>query len=320
MLTVKKFGGSSLADVNKIKKAANTVLAAQNRGEKVAVVVSAMGDETDRLIDLARRIDPEVPPRELDALMATGEARSAALFAVALNAVGARAMSFAGWQGGMFTDSGHGDAHLELTFPGRIAAALHEGIIPVLTGFQGVDIRGDITTLGRGGSDTSAAALAAALGADMCEIYTDVDGVYTADPRLVPTAHRLNVIDAADMLGLSRAGSQVLHERSVELAIKKDVPLCVLSAVGGTGGTRVCKPGSIPRPPFAGVTRDAEGAFVTLVGRDCRSNTLPELACMLTDAGVHVRGGRMGEGYASVRVDPRQLIYALNKLHEYVFE
>lgn len=320
MLTVKKFGGSSLADTNKLENAAKTVLAARDRGEATAVVVSAMGDETDRLISLARRLEDAPSARELDALMATGEARSAALLAIALNAAGARAVSFAGWQGGMYTDSAHGDARLELTFPGRLAAALHEGYIPVLTGFQGIDIHGDVTTLGRGGSDTSAVALAAALGADVCEIYTDVDGVYTADPRLVPTARRHEAIDPADMLRLARAGSQVLHARSVELAIEKAVPLRVLAAGGGEDGTWVRPIDPAARPAFAGVTRDAEGAFVTLVGRDCRSHTLPELAAMLTDAGVHVRGGRMGEGYASVRVDADQLTFALNKLHEYVFE
>lgn len=320
MLIVQKFGGSSLADVQRIKNAAKTVLAAHGAGHDVLVVVSAMGEETDSLVALAHELDAKPSPRELDALMSTGEGRSAALMAITLNGMGARAASFAGWQSGMFTDTEHGNAKLELTFPGRIAAALHDGVIPVAAGFQGVDIHGDITTLGRGGSDTSAAALADALGADRCEIYTDVSGIFTADPRLVPNAVRVAEIDPADMLLLARAGSQVLHARCVELAMERGVPLHILSSAGESGSSVVKALDAAHRPPFAGVTRDEESSFVTLVGRDCRSHTLPELAAMLTEAGVHVRGGRMGEGYAALRVDREQLIFALNKMHEYIFE
>ena len=320
MLTVKKFGGSSLADAEKLRRAADTVLSARHRGQNVAVVVSAMGDTTDELIALAHELNPDADARELDALMSTGENQSAALLAIALERAGARAISLAGWQAGVYTDDSHGGAALELTFPSRAAAAIKDGIIPVVAGFQGVDIHGDVTTLGRGGSDTSAVALAAALGADRCEIYTDVNGVYTADPRLVPGARRVNEIDFRDMLLLARAGSQVLHPDSVELAMRSGVELLVLSSAGEPGRTAVHMLDGARRPDFAGVTRSAEDQTVTLVGAGCRSHTLPELASALSAADIRVRGGRMGEGYASVRVDAEQLIFALQTLHRYVFE
>ncbi len=320
MLIVQKFGGSSLADAEKLRRAAKTVLDARHRGHDVAVVVSAMGDTTDELIRLARELNPAPDARELDALMSTGENQSAALLSVALGSMGARSVSLAGWQAGMYTDGSHGGAALALTFPSRAAAALKDGVIPVIAGFQGVDIHGDVTTLGRGGSDTSAVALAAALGAERCEIYTDVNGVYTADPRLVPGARRVNEIDFGDMLLLARAGSQVLHPGSVELAMKNNVELLVLSSAGEPGRTAVHRLDAARRPDFAGVTRSAEDSTVTLVGAACRSHTLPEIAAALSAANVRVRGGRMGAGYAGVKVDAEQLILALQTLHRYVFE
>ncbi len=320
MLIVQKFGGSSLADAEKLRRAAKTVLDARHRGHDVAVVVSAMGDTTDELIRLARELNPAPDARELDALMSTGENQSAALLSVALGSMGARSVSLAGWQAGMYTDGSHGGAALALTFPSRAAAALKDGVIPVIAGFQGVDIHGDVTTLGRGGSDTSAVALAAALGAERCEIYTDVNGVYTADPRLVPGARRVNEIDFGDMLLLARAGSQVLHPGSVELAMKNNVELLVLSSAGEPGRTAVHRLDAARRPDFAGVTRSAEDSTVTLVGAACRSHTLPEIAAALSAADIRVRGGRMGAGYAGVKVDAEQLILALQTLHRYVFE
>ena len=320
MLIVQKFGGSSLADAEKLRRAAKTVLDARHRGHDVAVVVSAMGDTTDELIRLARELNPAPDARELDALMSTGENQSAALLSVALGSMGARSVSLAGWQAGMYTDGSHGGAALALTFPSRAAAALKDGVIPVIAGFQGVDIHGDVTTLGRGGSDTSAVALAAALGAERCEIYTDVNGVYTADPRLVAGARRVNEIDFGDMLLLARAGSQVLHPGSVELAMKNDVELLVLSSAGEPGRTAVHRLDAARRPDFAGVTRSAEDSTVTLVGAACRSHTLPEIAAALSAADIRVRGGRMGAGYAGVKVDAEQLILALQTLHRYVFE
>lgn len=320
MLTVQKFGGSSLADAEKLRRAAKIILDARHRGHDVAVVVSAMGGTTDTLIELAHELDGAPDARELDALMSTGENQSAALLSIALGRMGARSVSLAGWQAGMYTDGSHGAAAIELCFPSRAAAALRDGVIPVIAGFQGMDIHGDVTTLGRGGSDTSAVALAAALGADRCEIYTDVNGVYTADPRLVPTARRVNEIDFGDMLLLARAGSQVLHPGCVELAMKNNLELLVLSSAGEPGRTAVHRLDAARRPDFAGVTRSAEERTVTLVGAACRSHTLPELAAALAEADIRVRGGSMGAGYASVRVDAEQLIPALQALHRYVFE
>lgn len=319
MLIVQKFGGSSLADIEKLRRAANIILAAQHREQAVAVVVSAMGDTTDTLYDLARSINPAASARELDALMSSGEQQSAALLALTLESMGARAVSLAGWQAGMYTDDVHGDAKLQLVFPSRAAAAIKAGYIPVVTGFQGIGARGDITTLGRGGSDTSAVALAAALGAARCEIYTDVSGIYTADPRLVPTARRLDEIDLHDMLLLARSGSQVLHAKSVELAIEQGVEITLLSSAGEPGYSIVRGIPAERRPVYAGVTRDSSCSLVTLVGRGCCSRTLPELAGLLSDAGISVRGGRMGEGFAGIKVDPAQLIHALNIIHDYYF-
>lgn len=320
MLTVQKFGGSSLADIEKLRRAARIILDARHREHDVVAVVSAMGDTTDDLVDLAHEIDPNPSARELDALMSTGEQQSAALLAIMLESMGAKAQSLTGWQAGMYTDTRHGDAGLELTFPSRVAAALRADHIPVVAGFQGIDVRGDISTLGRGGSDTSAVVLAAALEAERCEIYTDVSGIYTADPRIIENARRMNEIDFRDMLLLARAGSQVLHSRSVELAMANGVDIYLLSSAGEPGYSVVRGLGNDRRPLFAGVTKNAADSSVTLVGRGCGSHTLPELASMLSGCGVSVRGGRMGDGYAGVRVDPEQLTFALRKVHELMFE
>lgn len=320
MLTVQKFGGSSLADIEKLRRAARIILDARHREHDVVVVVSAMGDTTDDLVDLAHEIDPNPSARELDALMSTGEQQSAALLAIMLESMGAKAQSLTGWQAGMYTDTRHGDAGLELTFPSRVAAALRADHIPVVAGFQGIDVRGDISTLGRGGSDTSAVVLAAALEAERCEIYTDVSGIYTADPRIIENARRMNEIDFHDMLLLARAGSQVLHSRSVELAMANGVDIYLLSSAGEPGYSVVRSLGNDRRPLFAGVTKNAADSSVTLVGRGCGSHTLPELASMLSGCGVSVCGGRMGDGYAGVRVDPEQLTFALRKVHELMFE
>ena len=319
MLIVQKFGGSSLADVEKLRRAAGTILDARHREHDVVAVVSAMGGTTDELIETARAIDPNAGARELDALISTGENRSAALLAITLGSMGAPAQSFTGWQAGMYTDTHHSDAALTLTFPSRVAAALSAGVIPVVAGFQGVDVCGDVTTLGRGGSDTSAVALAAAMEAERCEIYTDVDGIYTADPRLVADARRLETVDTGDMLLLARAGSQVLHAKSVELAAENGVDIYILSSAGEPDGTAVRRMTAQERPAYAGVTRDARTGCVTLVGAQCCSHTLPELASVLSDAGVSVCGGRMGDGYASVKVDPAQLVFALQTVHRYIF-
>jgi len=238
-LIVHKYGGTSLADLDKIRNVARRVAATKDEGHDVGVVVSAMAGETDRLINLAYEINPDPPPREVDMLSSTGEQVSAALLAMALNAMGYKAMSFTGGQVGMLTVGVHRKAKIREIKASRLVRKLHEGTIVIVTGFQGVNIEGDIMTLGRGGSDTSAVAVAAVLKADLCEIYTDVDGVYTADPRIVSNARKLERISHDEMLEMATLGAKVLQSRSVEFAKKYGVSLCVRSTFSDDPGTLI---------------------------------------------------------------------------------
>lgn len=315
MLIVQKFGGSSLADIERLRRAAGICLEARRREHKLIVVVSASGDVTDELVEAARQIDPRPPLRELDALMATGEQQSAALMAIMLRSMGAPAISFSGWQAGIFTGEQHGAAPIGLIMPGRLEAALDEGKIAVVAGFQGLSPLGDVTTLGRGGSDTTAVALSAALGAARCEIYTDVDGIYTADPRLVTGARLLKEIDFRDMLALARAGSQVLHAESVRLAMANGVDIRLLSSFKSSEGSVVRALPDGDRPAFSGVTRDSAACTVSAVGRAAGAGTLSELALLLGRAGVPVLGGSAEEGCVSVKVAQAQLLPALELIH-----
>lgn len=218
-LIVQKYGGSSVADTESIKRVAKRVVETEKKGNKVAVVVSAMGDTTDDLIDQALSIDSNPPEREMDMLMTAGERISMSLLAMAIHAEGSRAHSFTGQQAGFFTDARYGAAHIKAVRPDRVKNALSLGDIAIVAGFQGINAKGDATTLGRGGSDTSAVALAVALGADICEIYTDVDGIFTADPRIVPSArphsvHRLRVHSGDGVLRLQGAGTALCGIRS----------------------------------------------------------------------------------------------------------
>ena len=237
MLVVQKFGGSSLADGQRIRNAAGKVAQQVKWGNQVVVVVSAQGDTTDEMLD--RLITREPAPRELDAYLACGEQQSAALMTMALQEQGVEAISLTGWQAGLQTDSHHTDARVRGLVGDRIQQELNRGKTVVVTGFQGIDIHGDITTLGRGGSDTTAVALAAFLKADRCMIYTDVDGVYDRDPRKYPEAVRYGVIGYDAMLKLARSGAQVLHDRCVELAKQHRVPVQVLSSFRPGAGTMV---------------------------------------------------------------------------------
>ncbi len=315
MLIVQKFGGSSLADVERLRRAAGICLEARRGGHRVVVVVSAAGDGTDDLLELARQIDPQPSKRELDALMATGEQQSAALMAIMLESLGAGARSFSGWQAGVITSARHGEARIGLLLPDRLSETLEQGKIAVVAGFQGVSPQGEITTLGRGGSDTTAVALAAALGADRCEIYTDVDGIYTADPRLVTGARLLREIDFRDMLLLAKAGSQVLHPESVRLAMANGVALQVLSSFESAPGSAVRLLEEAERPDYAGVTRDEAAGTVTAVGRAAGPQTLSQLVLLLAGAGVPVLDGSAGEGCVSVKVAQAQLLPALELVH-----
>lgn len=239
MLTVMKFGGSSLADTARILGAAARAAAASLRGEQVVVVVSAQGDTTDEMIARALAVNPGGGPREMDAYLAAGEQMSAALVTMALESLGVRAVSLTGWQAGLETDGNHGDARVVKLNGDRIRRELDRGRTVVVTGFQGMGPDGDVTTLGRGGSDTTAVALAAFLKADNCLIYTDVDGVYDKDPRRHPDAVKFHRIGYDAMLTLARQGAQVLHDRSVELGQQYGVPIRVLSSFRPGQGTVV---------------------------------------------------------------------------------
>ncbi len=235
---VQKYGGSSVEDADAIKRVARRVLAAKQSGHDVVVVISAMGDTTDELMDLAMQVSPMPKARELDMLLTTGERQSAALLAMALSDLGAEAQSYTGSQAGVITTAKHGDARIIDITPGRIESALGEGNIVIVAGFQGVaqDTK-DVTTLGRGASDTTAVALAAALDAEYCEIYSDVDGVFTADPRIVPSARQIPEISYEEMLEMAANGAKILHLRCVEYARREHVPVHVRSSFTDKPGT-----------------------------------------------------------------------------------
>ena len=313
MLIVQKFGGSSLADAGRLRHAAALCLE-RRRGHELVVVVSAMGDTTDGLSERAHELLPDPPLRELDALVTTGEQQAAALLVMAMRELGLEAVSLTGWQAGILTDRNYGSSEIRFIAPDRIRAELSRGRIPVVTGFQGVCAAGDITSLGRGGSDTTAVALAAALEAELCEIYTDVDGVYTADPRRLKEARRLETVDFRDMLALAKAGAQVLHPKSVELAMANQVPLKLLSSFTEGEGTRLRLLPEGQRPQFAGITA-AEGRL-TLAGKGCGAGALSVAVMGLARQGVTVLSGTLEENALSVTVAPAELEKALAVLHK----
>ena len=279
-LIVQKFGGSSVADAEGVKRVARRVVDTQKAGNDVVVVVSAMGDTTDELLDLAAEVTSNVvPSRELDMLLTAGERISTAILSMAINDLGAKAQSFTGSQAGMITDGVHGSARLVEVRPDRIRESVEAGNIAIVAGFQGMNRQsGDITTLGRGGSDTTAVALAAALNADVCEIYSDVDGVFTADPRIVPTAHKLDTITSEEMLEMAANGAKILHLRSVEYARRFNLKLHVRSSFSDLEGTIVVPEESaeltpihlkeipLEQPLISGVAHDRTRAKITVVG------------------------------------------------------
>jgi aspartate kinase len=270
-LVVQKYGGSSVADAAAIKRVAQRIVATKKEGHEVVVVVSAMGDTTDELLDLAQQVSPLPPARELDMLLTSGERMSMALLAMAIGDLGHEARSFTGSQAGVITDSAHGRARIIDVTPGRIRQALDGGAIAIVAGFQGVSQDSkDITTLGRGGSDTTAVALAAALNADVCEIYTDVDGVFTADPRIVPVARRIPHITYEEMLEMAACGAKILHLRCVEYARRYGIPIHVRSSFSTLTGTWVSDQGSeqadMEQAIISGVAHDRSEAKITVVG------------------------------------------------------
>jgi len=269
-LVVQKYGGSSVADAERIKRVAERIVATRRDGNDVVVVVSAMGDTTDELIDLAEQIVPVPSGREFDMLLTAGERISMALLAMAINSLGYKAESFTGSQAGVLTTAVHGKARIVNITPGRVQNSVTAGHVAIVAGFQGVspDTK-DITTLGRGGSDTTAVALAAALGADVCEIYTDVDGVYTADPRIVPNARRLATVSYEEMLELAASGAKILHLRSVEYGRRYGVPIHVRSSFSTKPGTMVAgnmEDLAVEDAIISGVAHDRSEVKVTVVG------------------------------------------------------
>ena len=272
-LVVQKYGGSSVADADGIKRVAQRIVVTRKAGHSVVVVVSAMGDTTDELHDLARQVSPLPPARELDMLLTSGERISMALLAMAIANLGLSARSYTGSQAGVITDDAHGKARIIDVTPGRISGALADGAIPIVAGFQGVSASGkDVTTLGRGGTDTTAVALAVALRADVCEIYTDVDGVFTADPRIVPAARRIPAISYEEMLEMAASGAKILQLRCVEYARRYGVPIHVRSSFSNRPGTwvsdqpREAEGPGMEQAIISGVAHDRSEAKVTVMG------------------------------------------------------
>jgi len=337
-LVVQKYGGSSVSDAESVKRVARRIVETKRNGDDVVVIVSAMGDTTDDLIDLAEQVSPHPAARELDMLLTAGERISMALLAMAIHDLGVEARSYTGSQAGLITDSVHGRAKIIDVTPGRIQAALDDGAIPIVAGFQGVaqDTK-DITTLGRGGSDTTAVALAAALGADVCEIYTDVDGIFSADPRIAPRARPVPRITYEEMLELAANGAKVLHLRCVEYARRFDLPIHVRSSFSDKTGTFVVSDSSAPegddveQPIIAGVAHDLGDAKITVVGVPDKPGMAAQIFRALADAEINldmivqnvsaVATGRTDVTFTCPQADGQRALAALEKVkHEIEFE
>ena len=287
-LLVQKFGGTSLEDANRIEVVADIIAKTILEGNKVAVVLSAMGEETDRLIDLAKSIHAEPNPREYDALVSTGEQISVALMAMALSKRNLKAKSYTAYQLGIKTNKTHGRARIVDVKVDKLKKQLKKGVIPVITGFQGLNDEGDITTLGRGGSDTTGVAIAVALQADECQIYTDVDGVFTTDPRICTKARLLDQISFDEMLELSSTGTKVLQLRAVEYASKHDMPIRVLSSFSESKGTLVEEKEDMERPVISGLSSIDTEAKLTIRGVPDLPGVAAKILGPVSDAGIDV--------------------------------
>ncbi len=315
-LIVQKYGGSSVADADGMKRVAARIVASKKAGNQVVVVVSAMGDTTDELIELANAVTPIPQGRELDMLLTAGERISMALLAMAINNLGFEARSFTGSQAGVITDSVHGKARIIDVTPGRIQEAINEGAIAIVAGFQGIsqDTK-DITTLGRGGSDTTAVALAAALEADVCEIYTDVDGVFSADPRIVPAARKLKTVTYDEMLELAAAGAKVLHLRCVEYARRFDLPIHVRSSFSPNEGTWVVanhpEGGSMEQAIISGVAHDKSEAKITIVGVPDRTGVAARIFQAIADADINIH--MIVQNVSAAATGPTDISFTLPK-------
>jgi aspartate kinase len=331
-LVVQKYGGSSVADAERIKRVAERIVATRREGHSVVVIVSAMGDTTDELIDLAEQIVPVPSGREFDMLLTAGERISMALLAMAIQSLGYPAESFTGSQAGVLTTAVHGKARIVNITPGRVEQSVEAGNVAIVAGFQGVspDTK-DITTLGRGGSDTTAVALAAALKADVCEIYTDVDGVYSADPRIVKNARRLDTVTYEEMLELAACGAKILHLRAVEYGRRYGVPIHVRSSFSNKPGTIVAgsmEDLSVEQAIISGVAHDRSEAKVTIVGVPDKPGEAAALFRVLAEAEVNLdmivqnvstKGtGRTDVSFTLPKTDGPTAMQALNKVRAVV--
>ncbi|MBQ3124127.1 MAG: aspartate kinase [Clostridia bacterium] len=287
-LIVQKFGGSSVRDAERVMNVARRITDTYRAGNNVVVVVSAQGDTTDDLIEKAKEINPNASKREMDMLLATGEQISISLLAMAIEKLGCPVVSLTGWQAGMKTDTKYSAARIKTIDTERLSMELDNRRIVIVAGFQGINKYDDITTLGRGGSDTSAVALAAALRADLCEIYTDVDGVYTTDPRICEDAYKLDEISYDEMLELASLGANVLHNRSVEMAKKYNVKMSVRSSLNNNEGTYVKEESQVEKMVVRGVTRDNDCARVALCGVEDAPGKAFQVFEMIAKAGISV--------------------------------
>jgi aspartate kinase len=326
-LIVQKYGGTSLADAARIRRVAERVVATREAGHDVVAVVSAMGNSTDELVELAQRVSPNPPPRELDMLLTAGERISMSLLAMAIADLGTTAKSFTGSQAGIITDTLHGKARILDVRAGRITEALAAGHAVIVAGFQGVSTEHDVTTLGRGGSDTTAVALAAALGAASCEIYTDVDGVYTADPRIVPEARKLHAVSYEEMLEMAACGARVLMLRSVEYARRHGMVLHVRSSFTDAPGTWVREEDErMEKAIISGVPHDTSEAKVTLVQVPDRPGIAARIMRAIARQGVNVdmivqnvsHGGQTDISFTVPKADLQQAMVVLDKIRDEV--
>ncbi|WP_188189083.1 aspartate kinase [Nonomuraea sp. SYSU D8015] len=331
-LVVQKYGGSSVADASCIKRVAQRIVATKKAGNDVVVIVSAMGDTTDELLDLAEQVSPLPPARELDMLLTSGERISMALLAMAIANLGHEARSFTGSQAGVITDSTHGKARIIDVTPSRIREAIDQGHIAIVAGFQGVsqDTK-DITTLGRGGSDTTAVALAAALEADVCEIYTDVDGIFTADPRIVPAARQIPRISYDEMMEMAACGAKILHLRCVEYARRFNLPIHVRSSFSTREGTWVVSDPytegtEMEQPIISGVAHDRSEAKITVVGVPDKVGEAASIFKTLADAEINIdmivqnvsaaATGRTDISFTLPTADAQTALTALKKIQD----
>ncbi len=324
-LIVKKFGGSSVADAERVFNVANIIIEDYKKGNNVIVVVSAQGDTTDDLIDKAKEIDPERRSgREMDMLLAAGEQISVALLAMAIEKLGYPAVSLLGWQAGFNTDANHTRARIKRVDTERISGEIEKNRIVIVAGFQGVDRYGDLTTLGRGGSDTSAVAIAAAMHADICQIYTDVSGVFTTDPRIVPSARKMSEITYDEMLELATLGAQVLNNRSVEMAKKYNVELEVLSSLERASGTIVKEVANMEKMLIRGVAKDDDIIKFCIVGLNDSPGIAFKVLNQLSKRNVNVdlivqsvgRNNTKDMTFTAARDQLNDAVAAINELHE----